>query len=80
MQKELIEEEHCNTNSEIDTPGNINVIAAQLAGVSSILEALRFKIDCGFSVTGDSLFALQSLVDTMNVNLCSISDGVFILA
>lgn len=80
MKQQEIETDNCKLGKQNELPDEIHVIAAQLAGVSSILQALRLQIDAGIETTGDSLFALQMMVDNLNINLCFIADSVQILA
>lgn len=64
----------------VETPDQIHEVAAQLAGVSSILVALRFQMDDSTERIGDSLFALQKLIDNLNSELCNIADLMGIIA
>lgn len=61
---------------EIDLPGEMQHVAAQLAGVSSLLQVLRLQTDSGVAATGDSLFALQIMVDNLNIVICNLSDTI----
>lgn len=58
----------------------ISNVAAQLAGICSILSALRFQIDNGSKITGDSMFALEMFTHSLNVELCGIADLISTLA
>lgn len=58
----------------IDIPSELNVLAAQVAGVASIVTMCRFQIENKFEFSTDSLYALEQQLESINFRLNEVSD------
>ena len=58
----------------VDVPSELNVLAAQVAGVASIITMSRIQIDNDLQFNTDALYLLETQLQTMNIRICELSD------